>query len=66
VILGEAVAAQLNLLAGKRVVVYYKEHRGIPATCQGENQSICESSVREIDDIGVRANPVKPLLQMPQ
>ncbi len=61
----EAVAAQLNALAGKRVVVYYEEHRGIPTTCYGETNHFV-SSVREIDDIGTRTNPVRPLLQHPQ
>jgi hypothetical protein len=60
-----AVAAQLNELAGKRVVVYYEEHRGIPTTCYGETNHFV-SSVREIEDIGVRTNPVKPLPQIPQ
>jgi len=61
----EAVATQLNALAGKRVVVYYEEHRGIPTTCYGETNHFV-SSVREIDDIGTRTNPVRPLLQHPQ
>lgn len=61
----EAVAAQLNELAGKRVVVYYEEHRGIPTTCYGETNHFV-SRVREIEDIGVRTNPVKPLPQIPQ
>ena len=61
----EAVATQLNALAGKRVVVYYEEHRGIPTTCYGETNHFV-SSVREIDDIGTRTNPVKPLPQHPQ
>ena len=59
------MAAQLNLLAGKRVVVYYKEHRGIPTICYGETNHFV-SSVREIEDIGVHTNPVKSLLQIPQ
>jgi len=60
-----AVAAQLNALAGKRVVVFYEEHRGIPTTCYGETGHFV-SRVREIDDIGARTNPVRPLLQHPQ
>ena len=61
----EAVAAQMNMLAGKRLVVYYKEHRGIPTTCYGETNHFV-SRVREIDDIGAQTNPVRPLLQHPQ
>ena len=30
----EAVVDQLNALAGNRVVVYYKEHRGIPISAR--------------------------------
>ena len=62
---GEDVVARLNLLAGKRVVVYYKEHRGMPTTCYGKTNDFV-SSVREIDDIGVHTNPVKPLPRIPQ
>ena len=61
----EAVADQLNALAGKRIVVYYEEHRGIPTTCYGETNHFV-ISVREIEDIGVQTNPVKPLPQIPQ
>jgi hypothetical protein len=61
----EAVADKLNALAGKRVVLSYEEHRGIPTTCYGETNHYVYS-VREIEDIGVRTNPVKPLPQIPQ
>ncbi len=60
-----AVAEQLNALAGKRVVLYYREHRGIPTSCFGETGHFV-NSVREIDDIGVRTNPVKPLSPLPE
>lgn len=32
----EALAPQLNATLGKRVVLHYTEHRGIPTTCFGE------------------------------
>jgi hypothetical protein len=32
----KAVADQLNTLLGKRVVLHYEEHRGIPTTCYGD------------------------------
>ncbi len=32
----EAIAARLNSLLGKRVVLHYEEHRGIPTTCYGD------------------------------
>jgi hypothetical protein len=31
-----AVATQVNALLGKRVILHYKEHRGLPTTCFGE------------------------------
>ena len=60
-----AVAEQLNALAGKRVVLYYREHRGIPTSCFGETGHFV-NHVREIDDIGARTNPVKPLSPLPE
>ena len=60
-----AVAEQLNALAGKRVVLNYREHRGIPTSCFGETGHFV-NSVREIDDIGVRTNPAKPFSPLPQ
>lgn len=32
----EAVAAQVNAALGKRVVLTYEEHRGLPTSCFGE------------------------------
>jgi hypothetical protein len=32
----EAIAAQLNTLLGKRVILNYEEHRGIPTHCYGD------------------------------
>jgi hypothetical protein len=32
----DAVAAQLNELLGRRVVLHYSEHRGIPTRCFGD------------------------------
>ena len=31
-----AVAAQINAVLGKRMVLHYEEHRGIPTRCYGE------------------------------
>ena len=55
-----AVAEQLNALAGKRVVVYYGSIAAFPPLVLARPSHFV-SSVREIDDIGVRTNPVKPL-----
>jgi hypothetical protein len=32
----EAVAQQLNSVAGKRVTLKYEQHRGLPTTCFGD------------------------------
>jgi hypothetical protein len=43
-----AVAAQLNTLLGKRVVLHYEEHRGIPTNCYGDtNQFVTRVQVIE-------------------
>lgn len=34
----EAVAAKVNEALGKRVVLHYSEHRGVPTDCFGETQ----------------------------
>ena len=44
----EAVAAQINTLLGKRIVLHYEEHRGIPTTCYGDtNQFVNRVQVIE-------------------
>jgi hypothetical protein len=44
----EAVAQQLNTLLGKRIVLHYEEHRGIPTTCYGDtNQFVTRVQVIE-------------------
>ena len=44
----EAVAQKINLLAGKRVVLMYRQHKFIPSTCFGETEYFV-SDVREVD-----------------
>jgi len=34
----DAVAEQINRAAGKRVIVIYEQHRGIPTNCFGETE----------------------------
>jgi len=34
----DAVATQLNLAAGKRVVLLYEQHKGVPSSCFGETE----------------------------
>ncbi|MFN3544514.1 MAG: hypothetical protein ACK4UX_06650 [Thiobacillus sp.] len=43
-----AVAAQLNALLGKRIVVHYEEHRGIPTSCFGDTAHF----VTRVQEIG--------------
>ena len=39
----EATARQINLVLGRRVVMYYEEHRGLPSTCFGETNYFVDS-----------------------
>jgi hypothetical protein len=53
----QAVADQVNQLMGKRIVLHYEEHRGIPTTCFGETAHFV-SRVSEIAELGqARPNP---------
>jgi len=45
----EAVADRLNALLGRRIVLHYEEHRGIPTTCYGETSHFV-TRVQEIED----------------
>ena len=45
----DAVAQRINLLAGKRVVLNYAQHRFIPSSCFGETEYFV-ASVREVLD----------------
>lgn len=45
----DAVAEKINALAGKRVVLYYQQHKFIPSSCFGETEYFVEN-VREMVD----------------
>jgi hypothetical protein len=45
----EAVAQQINALAGKRVVLHYRQHKFVPTTCFGETEYFVDG-VREMQD----------------
>jgi hypothetical protein len=45
----ESVADKINQLAGKRVVLVYKQHKFIPSSCFGETEYFIED-VREVVD----------------
>jgi hypothetical protein len=52
----EAVAAKVKEAEGKRVVVHYREHRGIPTECFGETQYFVDD-VRLVNELGPSAHP---------
>lgn len=39
----KSAADQINLALGRRVVVYYQEHRGVPSRCFGETDYFVDS-----------------------
>ena len=45
----DAVAQRINALAGKRVVLHYRQYKFIPSTCFGETEYFVED-VREVVD----------------
>jgi hypothetical protein len=40
----DAVAAQLNKIMGKRVVLTYEQHKGVPTSCFGETEYFVSSA----------------------
>jgi hypothetical protein len=43
----EVVSSKINALSGKRVVLYYRQHKFIPTSCFGETEYFIED-VREV------------------
>jgi len=39
----EATARQINLALGRRVLLYYQEHRGVPTSCFGDTSYFVDS-----------------------
>ncbi len=56
-VLDDSVAQKINLLAGKRVVLTYRQHKFIPTSCFGETEYFVEN-VREMVD--TPAGPLAP------
>ena len=52
----EVVAARLNTLLGKQIVLHYEEHRGIPTTCYGETSHFV-TRVQVIEEQGLTVSP---------
>ncbi|MEK9951272.1 MAG: hypothetical protein VW687_03790 [Curvibacter sp.] len=55
----EAVVQQINALAGKRVVLRYRQHKFIPTTCFGETEYFV-SSIREVRETPQATTPLAP------
>ncbi|MEK9804243.1 MAG: hypothetical protein VW475_12635 [Curvibacter sp.] len=55
----EAVVQQINALAGKRVVLRYRQHKFIPTTCFGETEYFVDG-IREVLDAPQPAAPLAP------
>lgn len=45
----DSVAQKINLLAGKRVVIFYRQHKFIPSSCFGETEYFVESAREMVD-----------------
>lgn len=45
----DGVTERINLLAGKRVVLYYQQHKFIPSSCFGETEYFVKD-VREVSE----------------
>ncbi len=58
----DAVAAKINQLAGKRVVIMYSQHKLLPTSCSGETEYFV-SDIREVEPLpavvapGIAAEP---------
>jgi hypothetical protein len=65
----DAIADRINAMAGKRVVLYYQQHKFIPSSCFGETEYFVEN-VREVSEMTGTALPAPAVpqgqLQAPQ
>ncbi len=57
----EAVARQINQLAGKRVVLHYEQYKFLPSSCFGDTEYFVEG-VREVRESPPVAAPLNPAL----
>lgn len=56
----DAVAHKINQLAGKRVVLHYRQYKFIPTTCFGETEYFIEA-VREVQEGPPAVAPAQPM-----
>jgi hypothetical protein len=61
----DAVAAQINALAGKRVVLKYEQHKFVPTNCFAETEYYVTGARALEDAAGVAVPAVAPPLQAP-
>ena len=45
----DEVSQQINALAGKRVVLHYRQHKMVPSTCFGETEYFVDSAREMLD-----------------
>jgi hypothetical protein len=45
---GDSLAKRINEAAGKRVVIIYEQHKGVPSSCFGETDYFA-TDIRVID-----------------
>jgi hypothetical protein len=45
----DVVAAKINAMAGKRVVLFYQQHKFIPTSCFGETEYFVENAREMVD-----------------
>ncbi len=55
----DAVAAKINAMAGRRIVVHYRQHKFIPTTCFGETEYFV-SQVRDVEEPKALGAPLPP------
>jgi hypothetical protein len=61
----ETIAKKINQLAGRRVVLVYKQHKFIPTSCFGETEYFIED-VREVMDAQSAPNTAQGTLAAPK
>ena len=58
----DGIADRINALAGKRVVMHYKQHKFIPSSCLGET----EYFISDVSEVSETQHPAAPLPNSPQ
>jgi hypothetical protein len=61
----DVIARQINQMAGKRVVLHYRQYKFIPSTCFGETEYFVEA-VREVQETLTPTAPLVPAVPQGQ